>query len=435
MKSGPIQRLRLFSLWKPLSTRGFRLFWIGQSISLFGDQFYRIALPWLVLALTGSNLALSSIYLVSNAVRAVFQLLGGALSDRFSPRTLMLISNSSGAVVTALTGVAVYLNVAQPWHLYILAAVFGLIDAMFYPAYMSATPLLLIKEQLVAGNALLRSTVRLMSIIGPTAAGFVVSRMGYSAAFALDSATFVFAVFMLWIMRMNKQSEAEERAEVAERVEAEEKQVPVETGAEKQSLFVSIIEGLRYARSNTRLRKLFLFMAFFEFAVTGSIQIGLPALARQQYGMERGPEMNGWMASAFGAGILLGMVFSGALDLTKVRGRLTTGLTLVMGVGLLLLGVTVQIAAICPLLFVIGAGGGVVSIILQAWIQINTEKRMMGRMMSLLMLGILLTELLSVALAGILSELKLPLVFIVSGVMMLASSITAFTSRSINTDS
>ena len=426
MKSGPIQRLRLFSLWKPLSTRGFRLFWIGQSISLFGDQFYRIALPWLVLALTGSNLALSSIYLVSNAVRAVFQLLGGALSDRFSPRTLMLISNSSGAVVTALTGVAVYLNVAQPWHLYILAAVFGLIDAMFYPAYMSATPLLLIKEQLVAGNALLRSTVRLMSIIGPTAAGFVVSRMGYSAAFALDSATIVIAVFMLWIMRMDKQSDA---------AEAEEKQVPVETSSEKQGLFVSIIEGLRYTRSNTRLTRLFLFMAFFEFAVTGSIQIGLPALARQQYGMERGPEMNGWLASAFGAGILLGMLLSGALDLTKVRGRLTTVLTLVMGVGLLLLGVTVQIAAICPLLFIVGAGGGVVSIILQAWIQINTEKRMMGRVMSLLMLGILLTELLSVALAGVLSELKLPLVFIASGAMMLASSITAFASRSINTDS
>src|SRR6185503_15570910 len=181
-------------------------------------------------------------------------------------------------------------------HLYILAAVFGLIDAMFYPAYMSATPLLLIKEQLVAGNALLRSTVRLMGIVGPIAAGFVVTRMGYSAAFALDSATFVFAAFMLWIMRMDKQSDKQE----------EEKQISLETNSEKKSLFVSIVEGLRYARSSTRLKMLFLFMAFFEFAVTGSIQIGLPALAKQQYGMERGPEMNSWMISSFGAGILIG---------------------------------------------------------------------------------------------------------------------------------
>jgi MFS family permease len=180
---------------------------------------------------------------------------------------------------------------------------------------------------------------------------------------------------------------------------------------------------------------LFLFMAFFEFAVTGSIQIGLPALARQQYGIERGPEINGWMVSSFGAGILLGMLLSGALDSAKLRGKLTTALTLLMGVGFLLLAVSVQVATVCPLLFVIGAGGGTVSILLQAWIQMNTEKRMMGRVMSLLMLGVLIMELISIALAGVLSEFKLPLVFIVSGVMMLTSSLIAFTSRTIHTDS
>ncbi len=428
-----MQRLRLFPLWQPLSTRGFRLFWIGQSVSLFGDQFYRIALPYLVLSLTNSNLALSSVYLVSSAVRAVFQLLGGALSDRFSPRALMLISNASGAIVTGLTGVAVYLNIAQPWHLYILAAVFGLIDAMFYPAYMSATPLLLIKEQLVAGNALLRSTVRLMSIIGPTAAGFVVTRMGYSAAFALDAATFVFAAFMLWIMKMEKVEEDNQGA--LEASTEKEAIAEKEASTEKKGLLVSIGEGLRYARSNTQLKMLFLFMAFFEFAVTGSIQIGLPILAKQQYGIERGPEIYSWMVSSFGAGILLGMLLSGSLDTAKWRGRMTIGLTLVMGGGLILLGFTVRIAAICPLLFIIGFGGGALGIILQARIQMNTEKRMMGRVMSLLMLGVLIVELISYALAGLLSEAKLPMVFIVSGAMMLISSLIAFISRTIKASS
>ena len=424
MKSSPMQRLRLFPLWQPLSARGFRLFWIGQSVSLFGDQFYRIALPWLVLYLTKSNMALSSIFLISGSVRAVFQLLGGALSDRFSPRALMLVSNSSGAIVTAMTAVAVYFNIAQPWHLYVLAAVFGLIDAMFYPAYMSATPLLLIKEHLVAGNALLRSTVRLMSIIGPTAAGFVVTRLGYSAAFALDAATFVFAAFMLWMMRMDKHDDAGEK----------EKQTSAQPGSEKKGLLVSIVEGWRYANSNTRLKMLFLFMAFFEFAVAGSIQIGLPALARQQYGIERGPEMNGWMASAFGAGLLVGMVLSGSLGTEKLRGKMTTVLSLLMSVCFLLLGVTYHIVAVCLLLFVIGVGGGAVGIFLQAWIQMNTEKPMMGRVMSLLMLGVLIMELISYFLAGVLSNVKLPLVFIVSGAMMLISTIIAFTSRAINID-
>jgi MFS family permease len=418
-----MQRLRLFPLWQPLSARGFRLFWIGQSVSLLGDQFYRIALPWLVLVLTGSNFALSSVLLVSGAVRAVFQLLGGALSDRFSPRTLMLISNATGALVTALTAVVVYLGVAQPWHLYILAAVFGLIDAMFYPAYMSATPMLLIKDHLVAGNALLRSTVRLMGIIGPATAGFVVARMGYSAAFALDSMTFIFAAFMLWIMRMDNRGDALE----------ESPQIPVETAQERKGIFVSIAEGLRYAWGSALLRMLFLFMAFFEFALAGSMQVGLPVLANQQYGPERGPEMNGWMASSLAAGVLVGMVLSGSINTSKMRGKLTTGLTLLVGFSFMLLGFTVRLLTICPLLFMIGIGGGALGIILQTWIQMKTEKRMMGRVMSLLMLGILIMEMLSFALAGILTEFNLHLVFIVSGIMMLIAAVIAFTSRVLNT--
>jgi MFS family permease len=424
LKSISLQRLRLFPLWQPLSARGFRLFWIGQSISLFGDQFYRIALPWLVLVLTGSNFALSSVLLVSGAVRAVFQLLGGALSDRFSPRALMMISNATGAIVTALTAVVVFLNVAQPWHLYILAAIFGLIDAMFYPAYMSATPMLLMKEHLVAGNALLRSTVRLMGIIGPATAGFVVARLGYSAAFALDSATFIFAAFMLWIMRMAPRSDEQEPSPTPQPEEA----------SPKKGLVVSIVEGFRYAWSSTPLRMLFLFMAFFEFAIAGSMQVGLPVLANQQYGTEKGPEMNGWMASSLAAGILIGMVLSGSFDTTKLRGKLTIGLSLMMGFSFILLGFSIRLVTVCPLLLIIGIGGGALGIILQAWIQMNTEKRMMGRVMSLLMLGILIVEMLSYALAGVLTGINLHFVFIISGVMLMIAAVIAFTSRTLNAD-
>jgi hypothetical protein len=73
-----IQRVRQFSLWQPLTVRDFRLLWLGQGISLFGDQFYLVALPWLTLRLTGSALALGTVLMVAGGARAVFQLLGGA---------------------------------------------------------------------------------------------------------------------------------------------------------------------------------------------------------------------------------------------------------------------------------------------------------------------------------------------------------------------
>ncbi len=74
----------------PLSVRNFRLLWIGEGISLLGDQFYMIALPWLVLQLTGSALALGTVMALAGIPRALFVLVGGAFVDRFSPRSVMI---------------------------------------------------------------------------------------------------------------------------------------------------------------------------------------------------------------------------------------------------------------------------------------------------------------------------------------------------------
>src|SRR5574338_510602 len=76
-----------------LKNRNFRMLWIGEGISLLGDQFYMIALPWLVLSLTGNALAVGTVMAMAGIPRALFMLVGGALTDRFTPRKLMIGSN------------------------------------------------------------------------------------------------------------------------------------------------------------------------------------------------------------------------------------------------------------------------------------------------------------------------------------------------------
>src|SRR5215471_11995738 len=109
----------------PLSVRNFRLLWIGEGISLLGDMFYLIALPWLVLQLTGSALALGTILALASIPRAVFMLIGGAFVDRYSPRTVMIWSNAARFVLVALLSVLVLTNTTQMWILYVLALAFG----------------------------------------------------------------------------------------------------------------------------------------------------------------------------------------------------------------------------------------------------------------------------------------------------------------------
>src|SRR5690349_5634334 len=76
-----------------ISNRNFRLLWLGQGASLLGDQFYLIAAPWLVLKLTNDPLALGAVLALAGIPRAVFMLAGGAITDRYSPRAIMLVSD------------------------------------------------------------------------------------------------------------------------------------------------------------------------------------------------------------------------------------------------------------------------------------------------------------------------------------------------------
>lgn len=413
------QRLRQLPLWQPLFVRDFRFFYIGQGVSVLGDQFYLVALPLLVLGLTRSSLALGAILVVSGVTRALFQLLAGALSDHLSPRRMLLIAIWMGGAVTGMTALIVGLGFTRLWYLYALAAVFGLYEALFYPAYMSATPLLLTKERLIAGNALLRGTTRLMGMIGPPIAGFVISRAGYAPAFALDAASFMLAAVLIGVMRFAPRADAVEVKPLPTAVE-----IPAKFG-----LVASIAEGLRYVRETRSIRVLFLYMAFFEFAFGGVVRVGLPALATNLYGPILGPQVFGWMASAMAAGVLCGIVITGLFHAARWRHRLLTGMSLGMGLGMTLLGFTTQLVAICGLLVVVGIGAGAAAILIQAWIQMSTEQRLLGRVMSLLMFGLLFLEILSYGLAGIIADYHLNIVFISGGVIMFMACIISLVSH------
>ena len=143
------------SLFRPLANRNFRLLWLGEGISLIGDQFYLIAIGFITMQITGSALALGTIMMTAAIPRAVLMLLGGAITDRFSPRAVMMVSNALRAVITVILAALAFSSTVQVWQLYILAASFGIVDAFFYPAYASMTPVLVKTEELQAANGIM----------------------------------------------------------------------------------------------------------------------------------------------------------------------------------------------------------------------------------------------------------------------------------------
>jgi MFS family permease len=417
LKAVTIQHVRRLSLLQPLTVRNFRLLFLGHCGSMLGDQFYLIALPWLVYTLTGSNVMLGTVLLVSGAVRSLFLLMGGALSDRFSPRVLMLAAYLLGALVTGLTALAVHYDITRSWHLFLLGGCFGLVEATFFPAYQSMTPLLIAREQLVAGNSLLRSAVRLMGVIGPAVAGVVITRTGFTAAFAFDAASFLFAFFMISMIRTPRLAEADESEAFAA------------AGAPRLPLMQSIAEGVRYTLRNSSLRSLFVYLVAFEFAATGVNYVGLPAFARQHFGEENGARVLGMLVSSLGAGLFIGIVMAGSLNAFRRVGRVTTLMTVLMVCALGGLAFVSTLLPACAAIFAFGVAGGAVSIIIQARVQMASDTRMLGRVMSILMLSISLSEMAAFALAGVLADWRLWVVFLLGGLMMAIALLAWMTTR------
>src|SRR6185312_12233631 len=119
------------------SNHNFRLLFGGSTISMLGDQFTLVALPWLVLKLTGNPAALGLVLAAMALPRALFMLIGGAMVDRLSPRRVLLAARGANA-----------------WLVYLIALGIGLSTAFAYPAGSAILPQLVRKDQLQPANAL-----------------------------------------------------------------------------------------------------------------------------------------------------------------------------------------------------------------------------------------------------------------------------------------
>jgi len=400
----------------PLSVRNFRLLWIGEGISLLGDQFYLIALPWLVLQLTGSALALGTILALASIPRAVFMLVGGAFVDRYSPRSVMIWSNFARFVLVALLSVLVLTTNTQMWMLYVLALAFGLADAFYFPAQTAIVPQLLSEDQLQAGNTFVQGTAQLSLFLGPMLAGALIALLGHGTAngvpdmrgigiaFGLDTLSFVASLLTLIMMR-----------------------VPGVTkrAGDQQNVIESIKEGFVYVWSRTVLRIFFLLVVATNFLVMGPVTVGIPVLANIR--LLEGAAAFGIIMSAFGGGSLLGIILSGVLPQPKPEHFgtvvLLVGSSLGVGVALMpLFGSTAVIAAIS---LAIGAVAGYQRTMLFTWLQKRIPQELMGRVMSLLFFCAIGLAPVSNALAGALLDIDLNGLFIGSGALMAAVTLLA----------
>jgi len=392
-------RTRIF---RPLADRDFRLLFSGETISLLGDQFHFVALAWLVLQMTGSGLAVGTVLMVAGIPRAIFILVGGAFADRASPRNLMLASNALRAAFVGVLAVLVLSGRAELWQLYVLAAIFGIVDAFFWPAMSTIVPMLVTEERLPAANALIQGSTQLTGLIGPALAGLVVAALGTGLAFGIDAASFAVAALALLLIRGGRRPAAAESS--------------------RPNVLGTIGSGVAYAWRDPAVRSLILLSAALNFAINGPISVGLAWLAENRF--DGGAASFGIMLSAFGAGALVGAGAAGSLGRIRELGWVSLGGSVIMGVGLGLIGFAPSVAVIMGLNVAIGLAVGFLNVRIVAWLQARTPEAMIGRVMSLVMLGGIAMSPLSLAAAGLLVDLgAATLCFAVAGGLVVVTAL------------
>lgn len=391
---------------KPLRFRDFRLVFAGETISVVGDYFHFVALAWLTLQLTGSGLALGSVLMVAAIPRAIFMIVGGALSDRWSPRSLMLYSNAVRAVLVGVIAALVLSGRIELWHLYLMGAVFGVVDALFYPAINSIVPMLVDEEALPPANALLQGSQQLAGLIGPAIAGFVVALVQTGPAFVIDSISFaVAATALLFVVGGRRAARG--------------------SGEARPSLLGSIREGIGYAWSDQAVRALLLLTAAFNFAVTGPLLVGLPFLSEHELG--GGSATFGVLLSAFGGGSVLGALAAGTISRVPRLGAVVLAIAVGLGAAMALIGITPNVPAAFGLLAAMGLGAGFINVHMISWLQGRSSEAMRGRVMSIVMLGSVGLTPLSYAAAGLIVDLgAVPMMFAAGGAIMVGASLIGF---------
>jgi MFS family permease len=297
--------------------RDFRLLYIGQLVSFFGNNLTMVALLYQVYALTRSPLVVGLFAMVQFVPLLLLAFVGGALADALDRRRMVQLTELSLAGLSAALAVNALLPAPQLWLLFVIGTLAAGLDALQRPSLTALAPRLVERDELVSAVALTKLQQSLGQIVGPALAGLLIASIGLPGAYGVDVATFVVSLLTLRLMRA----------------------VPPPLEAERPSLG-RMLEGLRYVRGQPVLLGTFLvdLVATF-FGWPTAVFPALAVLYTRFHGAMPAATALGLLYAAPGVGALLASATSGWTQRVHRHGRgvilavLTWGLA-ITGMGL-----------------------------------------------------------------------------------------------------
>ncbi|MDD5072660.1 MAG: MFS transporter [Candidatus Omnitrophica bacterium] len=344
--------------FRTLKLRNFRLFFMGQSISLIGTWMQSVAMSWLVYRMTGSTLLLGIVAFCSQIPTFILSPFAGVFADRYNRHRIVIITQALSMIQAFILAYLTLTGKIQVWEIIALALFLGCVNAVDIPTRQSFLIDMVEKKEMLGNAIALNSAIfNGARLIGPTAAGILVALAGEGICFLINGITFLAVIASLLMMKLT----------------------PKEEKGKEMHVLRELKEGVEYAFGSKSIRMI-LFLLSIISMLGMSYVVLMPVFAADIH--HGGPLTLGVLMAAIGVGALIATLY---LASRKTPPTLERGIPIaaaIFAAGVILFALSRVLWVSIILLVVTGFGFLATTASSNTLIQTNVDDDKRGRVMS-----------------------------------------------------
>jgi len=346
------------TIFRSLRHRNFRLFFSGQLVSLVGTWMQNVGQAWLVLEMTHSSFKLGVVSALQFAPMLFLSFFAGPFVDYFSKRKIIIVTQTVLMVLAFTLAILDFTGVVQYWHVVILATLLGIVNTIDMPARQSFIVEMVGKEDLMNAIAMNSSIFNAARAVGPAIAGLLIGAAGTVLCFFVNGVSFLAVLWGLLLMKFESAPALEKRT---------------------YHVFQDIKEAMRYIKATPVVMVTILLVAVVSIFAT-NFTVLVPIFARQE--LHRDAAAFGFLLSSFGIGALIGAVTLAALSRYGPKPAILLGGGMGLSLALIMIGLQKTYGVTALLLALSGWCMVTFFGMANTTVQLNTEDRLRGRVMS-----------------------------------------------------
>jgi MFS family permease len=389
----------LATIFRALQYRNYRLFFMGQSISLIGTWMQQVAMSWLVYRMTHSAFLLGLVGFIGQIPTFLFAPFAGVIADRHNRHYMLLVTQSLAMLQALILSILVLSHTIMVWQIVILSFCLGLINAFDIPVRQAFTVQMVEKPEDLANAIALNSTmVNMAKLVGPSVAGVMIALVGEGMCFLTNTLSYIAVIGSLLVMRVTHK--------------------PVHS---TRPIFGELKEGMAYAFNFLPIRLILLLLGLVSL-LGGAAQALMPVFATDVF--HGGSRTLGFLLSSSGCGALLGAIYLASRRTVIGLGRVIAMTSALFGCGVIVFASSKILWLSVIFLFASGFGMMVEMAASNTILQTVVDEDKRGRVMSLYTMAFMGTAPIGSLLSGVLAnKIGATMTLVAGGLVCLAGSL------------